>query len=89
MRKNFNELLIDVNTLSMTDKAGDLIMAIAILIIGFAILVTLIFLFTSIVSIAREKDDVEQRASKIKHSIIVGVCLAVEIVLVVILAVLI
>lgn len=88
MKNIFNELFVEVNPLSMKEKAGDLIVAIAMLIIGFAILITLIFLFTSIVAIAKEKEDVEERMAKIKHSVIVGVCLAVEIVIIVLLVVL-
>lgn len=72
---------VDISVNSFTDGATDLIKGVLILIIGLAIVITVIMLFFAIVAIAKEKDDQEERMSKIKHSIIVGVCLGVEVIL--------
>ncbi len=85
MKQKISNLYLDIATSSFSSTATDFIKSILILVIGFAILLTIVFLFFSIVSVTREKEDQEERANKIKHSIIVGVCLMIEIVVAVLL----
>ena len=70
-----NEIAVN----SFTDSALDMIKGLLIIFLAIIITGTIIFLFLSIFKIAQAKDDQEERAEKIKHSIIVVVCLIIEV----------
>ncbi len=65
-----------------------IIVNVAVLFIAFVIIATIFYLFLAIFKISKAGDDQEERAEKIKHTIVIGVCLVVEIVIIVLLSML-
>lgn len=90
LTKTYNDIFIkmcDISTKgSATDTAMDWIKAFFLIFLSLIIFGTLVYLFLSIFKIVREKEDEEEKVKAIKHTVIVIVCLIVEVAITVLIA---
>ncbi len=86
-----NELLTKLNEartgVDITPVLG-IIVNVAVLFIAFIIIATIFYLFLSILKISKAGDDQEERAEKIRHTIVIGICLVVEIAIIILISML-